>query len=158
MLCFGSGECMRSPRGAGWAGWLLSDAPANSPCEQHLSLTHLYLIFPLVHFLLMHRYSFFCMMHLLLMRYYLFFFAWCTLCWCGTWRRAEVSVPVAYGAGAVRVLIAVFQSCWRGLFSPLSTAIHLNLPRFSSASLPTPCCSSQQGTRTAASLSLGLVS
>lgn len=67
-------------------------------------------------------------------------------------------MPVAYGAGTVRVLIAIFQSCWRGLLSPLSTAIHLDLPQFSSASLPTPCCSSRRGTRTAASLLLGLVS
>lgn len=73
-------------RGAGRAGWLPSDAPANSPCEQHLLLVCLYLIFSLVRFLLMHCYSFFC-----------------TFCWCRTWCRGEVSVPVAYGAGAVCV-------------------------------------------------------
>lgn len=32
-------------RGAGRAGWLLSDAPGNSPWEQHLLLVHIYLIF-----------------------------------------------------------------------------------------------------------------
>lgn len=32
-------------RGAGRTGWLLSDAPGNSPWEQHLLLVHIYLIF-----------------------------------------------------------------------------------------------------------------
>lgn len=80
--------CWVPLRGVGWAGWLLSDAPANSPCEQHLLLVHLYLIFSLVHlllvhFLLMHRYSFFCVMHLLLVHLlfiYLFIFCCCTSC------------------------------------------------------------------------------